>query len=222
MKLFFYDLETTGLDPVKNGIHQISGEIFIDNESKEKFNFRVQPHKNAEIDVTALRVADVTTEQIMSYPSMRDVYCEFEKMLEKYVDKYNKYDKFFLAGYNNVSFDDQFLRNFFLQNGDTYFGSWFWANSIDVMVLASAYLATRRSEMANFKLHTVAKFLELNVDDTMLHDAEYDIKLTQEIFKIVTNIHVNKTYCVAKITMSLLFGIAAYILIYTIYRVIAG
>lgn len=29
MKLLFFDLETTGTNPGKNGIHQISGEIVL-------------------------------------------------------------------------------------------------------------------------------------------------------------------------------------------------
>src|SRR3712207_9107105 len=90
---------------------------------------------------------------------MGEVYAQFVAMLGKHVDKFNKKDKFFLVGYNNAAFDNQFLRGFFLQNGDNYFGSWFWANTIDVMVLATAYLAERRPEMENFKLSTVAKFL---------------------------------------------------------------
>lgn len=106
-------------------------------------------------------------------------------MLAKYVDKYKKTDKFFLVGYNNASFDNQFLRGFFLQNNDQYFGSWFWSNSIDVMVLASNKLVERRAEMENFKLSTVAKFLGIQVSEDNLHDAFYDIYLTKAIFDIV-------------------------------------
>lgn len=40
-KLFFFDLETTGVKYWKNGIHQISGAIVIDGEVKERFNFIV-------------------------------------------------------------------------------------------------------------------------------------------------------------------------------------
>jgi DNA polymerase-3 subunit epsilon len=72
-----------------------------------------------------------------------------------------------------------------LQNGDEYFGSWFWSNSVDVMVLASNYLLDRREEMENFKLSTVAKFLNIAVEDDALHDAQYDIELTKLIYDIV-------------------------------------
>lgn len=39
MKLVLFDLETTGTDCVKNGIHQISGKIIINGEVKETFDF---------------------------------------------------------------------------------------------------------------------------------------------------------------------------------------
>ena len=185
MKLLFFDLETTGVNPAKNGIHQISGMIEIDGVEKERFDFHVQPNPKAIIEEQALSVAGVTREQVLAYPPMGEVHNELVAMLGKYVDKFNKKDKFFLVGYNNASFDNQFLRGFFLQNGDNYFGSWFWSNSIDVMVLASQHLATCRHEMENFKLATVAKFMGINVDDEALHDAYYDIYLTREIYKLL-------------------------------------
>mgnify|MGYP000203961841 FL=1 len=186
MKLVFFDLETTGTNPGKHGIHQISGQIVIDGVIKETFDFHVQPNPKALIEDEALKVGNVTREQILAYPPMQQVYQEFVSMLGKYVDKFNKKDKFFLVGYNNAAFDNQFLRGFFLQNGDVYFGSWFWANSIDVMVLASAYLATRRPDMENFKLSTVARTLGVDVQSESLHDAMYDIELTKAVFDIVT------------------------------------
>lgn len=191
MKLVFFDLETTGTNPGKHGIHQISGQIVIDGVIKETFDFHVQPNPKALIEDEALKVGNVTREQILAYPPMQQVYQEFVAMLGKYVDKFNKKDKFFLVGYNNAAFDNQFLRGFFLQNGDVYFGSWFWANSIDVMVLASAYLATRRPDMENFKLSTVARTLGVDVQSESLHDAMYDIELTKAVFDIITKIEWN-------------------------------
>ena len=185
MKLFFYDLETTGLNPGKNGIHQISGMIVIDGEVKEKFDFKVQPNPKAIIEDEALAVAGVTREQVLAYEPMQNVYQKIVAMLGKYVSKFDKKDKFFLVGYNNASFDNQFFREFFAQNRDKYFGSWFWSNSFDVMVLATPYLAERRADMANFKLSTVADTLGIKVEEDKLHDAMYDIYLTKAIFDIV-------------------------------------
>lgn len=182
MKLFFFDLETTGTTVNRHGIHQISGEIVIDGEVKESFDYHVQPNPAAQIDPAALEVGGVTEEQIKAYPPMGQIYNEIVAMLGKYVDKYNRKDKFYLVGYNNASFDNQFFRAWFIQNGDKYFGSWFWANCMDVMVMATPYLADKRGEMENFKQGTVAKTLGIEIDDSKLHDAKYDIEVCRAIY----------------------------------------
>lgn len=74
---------------------------------------------------------------------------------------------------------------FFLQNGDNYFGSWFWSNSVDVMVLASQYLLAERPLMPNFKLSTVAAQLGVSVSEDKLHDALYDVDLTRDAYHIM-------------------------------------
>lgn len=184
-KLFFYDLETTGTNPGRHGIHQISGEIVIDGKTVETFDYKVQPNPKAQIEDAALEVGDVTREQIMAYPPMGQVYTELVKMLSKYVNKYDKTDKFHLVGYNNRGFDDNFFRGFFLQNGDNFFGSWFWSDSIDVLVLASTFLADRRAELSNFKLATVAQFLGIDTTAGKLHDASFDIYVTKAVFDFI-------------------------------------
>ena len=73
-KLFVYDLETTGTLFWKHGIHQISGAIVINGEIKERFNFKVRPNEKAQFDEEALKVGNVTKEQIMAYPSMNELY----------------------------------------------------------------------------------------------------------------------------------------------------
>lgn len=183
MKLFYFDLETTGVNHWQHGIHQISGIIEIDGEVKEKFNLNVQPNPKARIEDEALTVANVTKEQILSYPPMQQVYTQLITILSKYVDKFNRKDKFFLVGYNNASFDNQFLRAFFVQCNDKYFGSWFWPNPIDVYVLASDKLIEQRTEMIDFKLKTVCSQLGIEVDESKLHDALYDVSLTMEVYK---------------------------------------
>lgn len=189
-KLFFYDLETTGTNPGRHGIHQISGEIVIDGKSVETFDFKVQPNPKAQIEDAALAVGGVTREQIMAYPPMGQVYTQLVTMLAKYVNKYDKTDKFHLVGYNNRGFDDNFLRGFFLQNGDNYFGSWFWADSIDV--LASTFLAERRAELPNFKLATVADFLGIDTTAGKLHDASFDIFVTKAVFDFIMSKFINR------------------------------
>lgn len=187
-KLFFYDLETTGVKFWKNGIHQISGCIEVDGDVKEEFNFHVKPNPACVIEDEALEVSGVTLEQINAYPDMNVVYNQIKTMLSKYVNRYNKYDKFFLVGYNNAPFDNQFFRAFFVQNNDNYFGSYFWSSAIDVMVLAANHLKSTRHTMENFKLKTVANTLGVTVDESKLHDALYDIYLTRAVYRKINGL----------------------------------
>lgn len=182
MKLFLFDLETTGTDAIKHGIHQLAGKIIIDGEVKECFNFKVRPKEGAVYDPAALQVGKVTEEQLRAYPPMHEVFAQVIRMLDKYVDKYNKNDKFFLVGYNNAAFDDILFRQWFIDNGHKYFGSYFWSAALDCIVLAMAALAEKRHKMENFKQSTVAAALGVSIDAEKLHDASYDIELCHAIY----------------------------------------
>lgn len=182
MKLLLFDLETTGTDAVKHGIHQISGKIIINGSVLKTFDFKVRPKDGAEYDPKALEVGNVTREQLEAYPSMREVFSEVLAMLDRYVSKYDKSDKFFLLGYNNAHFDNHFFRQWFTDNGCKYFGSYFWSNSFDCMVLATPFLCERRASMQDFKQSTVAAALGITIDQAKLHDASYDIELCQAIY----------------------------------------
>lgn len=182
MKKLFYDLETTGLDKVKNGIHQIAGCVEIDGEAVEWFDFKVKPLPTDEIDAKALEIAHVKLEDVLKYDEAAEVHKKFTEMLGKYVNKFSKEDKFFLYGFNNKSFDDPFMREWFTKVGDKYYGSWFWNYSSDVMVLAVDELMADIPKMENFKLVTVAKHLGITIREDKLHDARYDIWLTREIY----------------------------------------
>lgn len=179
-KIAIIDTETTGTNHWQHSIHQLSGMIIIDGEIKETFDFKVAPHPKAKIDPEALKVSGVTEEQIRAYPDQATVYAQIIEILSKYVDKYDKTDKFFFAGYNAL-FDNSFVRAFFKQCGDEYFGSWFWSGTLDVMVLALYILSGVRHKMTNFKLATVAEYLGIDVEEEKLHDATYDIYLTYQI-----------------------------------------
>lgn len=182
----FYDLETTGTDYKKHSIHQIAGMIEIDDEIVESFDIKTRPHPKALIEEDALKVARVTREQILAYPDMGEAHKKLVQILNKYIPRFNKKIKAWLVGFNNRSFDDQFFRAWFVQNGDPYFGSHFWSDSLDALVTASEYLLDRRSSMLNFQQETVAQTLGIEVDKEKLHDALYDVNLTRQIYRITT------------------------------------
>ena len=183
----YIDVETTGLNPKLHGIHQIAGIIEVNDIVIEEFDLKVKPHPKAQYDQQALDTCKVTEEELQAYPEMAFVYTTLIKMLGKYIDRYNHKDKAFAVGYNNRAFDDIFLRTWFEQNSDTFIISWFRANTLDCLVLATEYLLARRVSMSSFKLQRVAKELGILIDEDKLHNAYYDVYLTREIYRIVTN-----------------------------------
>lgn len=185
MKSLFYDLETTGVQPHINGIHQIGGIVVIDNVVKEAFNIKVRPHPKSVIESSALAVCGKTKEEIMAYQSMEEGFKHFREIVNKYVDRYDKRDKFHLIGFNNRAFDDQFLRRFFEYNGDDYFGSLFWSDSMDMSAQMSYVLKAKRHLMQNFKLGTVCNYVGIPFDKNEAHDAMYDVRKTRELYNLL-------------------------------------
>lgn len=188
MVKIFFDVETTGTDHRKHSVIQLAGLIEVDGEVVDQFDYKVKPHPKAKIEEAALHVNGKTEEEIMQYPEMKKVHASFVRKLSKYIDKYDKTNKAWLIGFNNRAFDDFFLRMFFELCGDHFIGSWFWVDTLDVLCLASQYLIERRSQMPSFKLKRVAMELGIEVDKNDLHDAFYDVKLTRQIYRIVTGL----------------------------------
>ncbi len=188
IKKLFFDLETTGLDYKVNAIHQLSGCIEIDGTVVEEFNLKMQPYEGAVIEPEALKVSNITMEHLATHEPSEAVFARFMGIISRHVNRFKKTDKMYLVGYNNASFDNPFLRRWYeIHQKDEFFGSFFWSNSLDVMVLASEYLLDKRVVMENFKLMTVARAVGIEIDESKLHDAQYDIELTRTIYRIVTN-----------------------------------
>jgi DNA polymerase III subunit epsilon len=182
LKICWIDVETTGTYHWQHSIVQIAGIIEIDGVVKKEFNLLSRPHPKAKIEKEALEVNKRTVDEIMAYPPQLQAYLSLVCVLNEYVDKFNKSDKFYFAGYNS-NFDNNFVRAFFKQCEDNFFGSYFWSGTIDVMVLALDYFKGQtRKEMDNFQLMTVAKQIGLDIDKEKAHDALYDIRVTRDIY----------------------------------------
>jgi DNA polymerase-3 subunit epsilon len=176
-------VETGGLNPKKSALLQLAGIIEIDGKEECDFNYLIAPFDDDEIVQKALEVNGFSMEQVKKFTSPEKSYNQFVKLLDSYVSKYNKQDKFFFVGYNSHSFDMPFVRTFFTKNKNKFFGSYFHYPSLDVMILALEELKEERPRMKNFKLSTVAKEMGIELEEASLHDALYDIKLTREIYK---------------------------------------
>jgi DNA polymerase-3 subunit epsilon len=187
VKKFIFDLETTGLDPKKHGIIQTAGIIRLSDGTKHKFNFKHKPFPNQILDPIALEITGTTPKMIATYAPPEKAYKALITLLSKYVDRYDSKDKFIIMGYN-CTFDIGFLRQFFINNNDKYYGSWFSSyNMIDVHKLFTALRGTglypELEELDNMKLETVAKFYNIEID---AHDALSDIYSTEKLYDIFT------------------------------------
>lgn len=183
MKQFYIDVETTGTNSYKNALVQLSGIIEIDGEEKERVNFKLRPMPKHEIDQEALDVTGKTEKELMAYPSHTRAYVEFIRVMDKYVNRFNREDKFYFIGYN-ADFDEGFVRAFFMNNKDFYFGSWFFWPVIDVAKLAGVRcMLDGNRPKKDFKLMTVADHFGIDVEEEEAHDAMYDIEITRKLFK---------------------------------------
>ncbi len=194
-KLLFIDVETTGVNPERNGLTQISGCVQIDDEVKETFDYFVRPYPQDIVEIAALEVTGMDRRQFLPpehpdhlavpgqvFEEPKDIYVRLASMFAKYVSQYDKSDKFQFVGYNAHSFDMPFMRRFWEKNGDRFFGSWFWYPCLDVMLVWAQIMQTKRADLTNFKLATVAKHCGIEVDEARLHDSQYDIELTRDLW----------------------------------------
>ena len=178
-KICWLDTETSGLDPKIHDILQISYIIEIDKKVEEKGNFYIQPFNYNTIEKAALEINKLEIAQIKTFPQPQEIYRKIKTILEKYVDRYNKNDKFSLAGYNNIMFDVPFFKQFFIKNCDSFFGSLFDYHTLDVLSLVYILEYKGILNLNNYKLTTVANYFNILFNP---HDATEDIRVTREIF----------------------------------------
>jgi len=183
-KVFFFDVETTGLDAWRNDIVQIAGCIEIDGEVKETFNWHCQPYNPGSIEQSALDVTGLTKEEIMEFDTPMSVYLKLTATMGRYVDKFDKKDKFYPAGYN-VDFDMNFLRAFFKKSGDKYFGSWFNGINLDPFHFFRLAKFSGQIDTENLKLETMAKLFNIEIK---AHDALSDIEATRSLLKVALTV----------------------------------
>jgi|TARA_R100000278_G_scaffold121745_1_gene106359 DNA polymerase-3 subunit epsilon len=185
MKKFWLDLETTGLNPSKHSIIQIAGMVEIDGEVKETFCLQTRPLKGTAVSNKALEVVKVSVAELKQYPDPAIIKQQLLDLFNKYVDPYDKKDKFIFLGYN-AKFDYDFFRAWFEKQNFSYFGSFFWFPPIDIMNMVAYKVMGERHNIINFKLFQVCKYFGIDVNEEELHDALYDIELTKKLYETVT------------------------------------
>ena len=189
MKLIFIDTETTGWDTKNCALLQISGYIDIDGQNREVFDYKLKPFEGAVWMEEAVDKTGITEQIASQWEDTNIVFNKFIKMLEKYVDRYDRTDKFFFVAYN-ANFDTDFLREWFIREATNErdksfgngFGNFFWTPPLDVMLFAAVRVMKNRHLFENFKLGTVCNKLGIEFSEEDAHNAMYDIEKTRELF----------------------------------------
>ena len=179
-KIIFIDTETGGVNPEKAALIQLSGIIRIDKKDVEKFNFYIKPFENSEVTEKALEVQGRTLEELKTekYIEEKEVYKQFVNLLDKYIDKYDRTDKFVVAGYN-VRFDVDILKAFFQRNGNNFLFSYLDSSMLDPLYsIRLLQIAEVLPVLENNKLETWCKHFGIELK---AHDSLEDIEATKKL-----------------------------------------
>lgn len=188
MKFVFIDTETTGFDPKKNSLVQIGLIVDIDGKVAHHEIFNIKPWEGCEWSQEAIDKTGITPEIAADFEDSNLAFDRFVGILNKFIDRWNKEDKAFFAGYN-ARFDEDFIRDWFIRNAKTErdasfgngYGCYFWAPCMDVMQFALFRTLQSRSQFENFQLGTVCQAVGIDFNAEEAHNALYDIKKTREL-----------------------------------------
>jgi len=179
-KVIWFDTETTGVTEACDLV-QIAGIIVIDGVVKEEFDIKSRPFKDTVIFDEALKVTQKTKDEIFNYPDPKKSYTKFKNILLKYVNKFDKNDKFWIAGHN-INFDFNMLVKWALKNNDKYLGSLIsYKDHFDTLSTVKALkFVDKFPKTQNNKLVTLAEALNISFEG-MAHDALFDVKATRKL-----------------------------------------
>ena len=179
-KIIFIDTETGGVNTEKSALIQLSGIIRVNKKDVETFNFFIKPFVNSEVNEKALEVQGRTLQELKTekYVEEKEVYKQFVNLLDKYVDKYDKTDKFIVAGYN-VRFDVDMLKAFFQRHGNNFLFSYLDSSMLDPLYsIRLLQVAGILPVLENNKLETWCKHFGIELK---AHDSLEDVKATKKI-----------------------------------------
>ena len=182
IKIIFIDTETGGVNAEKSALIQLSGIIEVDGTEKEKFNFYIKPFENSEVNEKALEVQGRTLEELRTekYIDESIIYKKFLEILDKYIDKYDKNDKFIVAGYN-VKFDIDILKALFERNNNKFLFSYFNSSMLDPLYsVRLLQVAGMLPVLENNKLETWCKYFNIELK---AHDSLQDITATKKLIE---------------------------------------
>ena len=190
-KVFWFDLETTGLDKEKNRITEIA-VIFEDTSTGKVEEFH-QYIKYKEYPKDYAKVAAMTgnTPEFLEEHGIDEetAYRNLRVFMESKVKKYEKLDKMIPAGYN-VRFDLEFLNAMFNRYHNKYLFGLIAFLYLDVACkFAEAYIQKLIPQLKNTKLETFKEYFML---EGKSHSGIADIRVTRELFYMLDKMIIEK------------------------------
>ncbi|MFZ1301350.1 MAG: exodeoxyribonuclease I [Candidatus Microsaccharimonas sp.] len=185
---FFYDLETSGLNPREDRIMQFAG-IRTDlelNPIGEPYNVLVKLNDDTLPAPDALMVTGITPQQTQA-----DGYTEAE--FAQFLDEEIFTPGTIATGFNSIRFDDEFVRALFWRNFREPY-SWFWRDGrarwdlLDVVRMTRALrpegiVWPETDGKANNRLENLTK--ENGIDHFKAHDALSDVEALIAVTRLI-------------------------------------
>ena len=184
-----YDIETSGLEREKHSILQIAARIIVEGKLIVELILDMEMEEGREISQKAMEVTGID----LSAPgriSQREAFFSLYRALRRAIPNYrkDKSSRLFLAGYNSAGFDTPFFRSWwdrmyrkYVKNQEfTEFFFFFRSNQIDAFLNESMCID---SSVYDTKLVDTARRYGISVDEELLHDAGYDLHLTELILQ---------------------------------------
>lgn len=182
--MLWIDTETTGIDPTLHSMIEIAGIIDIDGSIKETFEFRCKPHPDFDINPRALLINELSEDIIWNFPDMKETHSALLKIFSKYIDKFNRNDKFIVCG-QNIKFDIDILSHFFTRLGDPYLGSWIdFRKRIELYDITNCMRILEFIKSETVSLGPLCKEFGIPIQ---AHNALSDIKATRELYYTIVD-----------------------------------
>lgn len=180
--LYCLDCETTGLDPLKNEVIELSVRRMTDGKQKTWF---IKPKNINNIDLASLKLnhhllddlLHKTSEGREKYKNQEDVLIEVENFLNE--DGQATKDRIPMG--HNVGFDVTFLKQLWNNNNaaDTYpFGY----HTVDTMIMEFMTDLAKGQMKDSYSLSAISK--HYGVKNEKAHSADADVKCTAKVFEI--------------------------------------
>ena len=177
-KLFFFDCETTGLDPKIHDILTLSYIIEIDGELKTSGTVKIRPENPSTIEPGALLVNGLSIDRISTYDPPDQAHTWLESVFSRFIEKYDPLDKFYPVAYR-ADFDYSFLAEFFKRRKDDFLNSWLSTKILDPLPVLRMLDYFGVLALHDYKLVTVADYFGIPLE---AHNSASDVAALREIF----------------------------------------